>query len=88
MVLRFEPVWYEPRGVNSSLFVVEIQSSSSGWAWDLHDKRKSRSSLGPFYFLFSRPDVPRAEMLWILLACVGRSSLNPWLQNQVVASSD
>lgn len=31
---------------------VEIQSSSSGGARDLHDKRKSRGSLGPFCFLF------------------------------------
>lgn len=51
-------------------------------------KDKSRGSLGPFYFPFSRPDVLRAEMLGMLLASAGRSSLNPWLQKQAAAGSD
>lgn len=57
----FEPVWYQ-QGANTHCSA-EIQSSSSGWARDLHDKRESRGSLGLFCFLFSRPDVLRAEML-------------------------
>lgn len=83
------PVW--PRvcqrgGVNSSLCTVEIQRALG----ICMIKARAEAVWAPFIFFFFYPGQPvlRAETLWTLLACVGRSRLNPWLQNQVVASSD